>query len=370
MSIEAGQTAEASDFITAAQADPTPANNAGKVPKLEANGKLSNDFLDLDSLFVVNKEVIESIDGTTTPQAVHIAASGKLVRAEADVSGRQGFFGFVKTNNTVVTPAIVSTSYGADISTGITGFVAQAGVSRVGIAIVLLDLAGGITPTLPSGVTWGGNAMTLITSGTRQDAAVAAYWIALGTNASNDAAVNIVVSGASAGIGNSVSAIVYDHVNQSDAIGGANTATGSGTSFSVSATIENGSSRVVNILAWNSGTFTAWGQGQTNLATLNANFARISHMVMGAIATGSQNFTAGSGTTGAFAIAAFELNTASASAVSASVILAGQCDGFSGLTPGAKYYVSNTTGAIATTPGTQTIPVGKAISATTLFITD
>jgi len=42
--------------------------------------------------------------------------------------------------------------------------------------------------------------------------------------------------------------------------------------------------------------------------------------------------------------------------------------GFSGLTAGAKYYVQDTAGTIGTTPGTKTILVGFAISATELLI--
>ena len=44
MPIQAGQNALASDFINESEADPTPANNAGKVPKLEADGRLSRIF--------------------------------------------------------------------------------------------------------------------------------------------------------------------------------------------------------------------------------------------------------------------------------------------------------------------------------------
>ena len=42
--------------------------------------------------------------------------------------------------------------------------------------------------------------------------------------------------------------------------------------------------------------------------------------------------------------------------------------GFSGLTPGLTYYLSNTTGAISTSPGTTSVRVGIAISATQLLI--
>lgn len=45
MSITTGQTAVASDFINQAQRNANPANDSGRVPKLEANGRLDEAFL-------------------------------------------------------------------------------------------------------------------------------------------------------------------------------------------------------------------------------------------------------------------------------------------------------------------------------------
>ena len=46
----------------------------------------------------------------------------------------------------------------------------------------------------------------------------------------------------------------------------------------------------------------------------------------------------------------------------------GVVDGFSGLTPGAVYYVQDSVGTIGTTAGTYRLPIGKALSATQLLI--
>jgi len=46
----------------------------------------------------------------------------------------------------------------------------------------------------------------------------------------------------------------------------------------------------------------------------------------------------------------------------------GVVNGFSGLTIGSTYYVQDTAGTIGVTPGTQAIPVGRAVSATQLLI--
>jgi hypothetical protein len=50
------------------------------------------------------------------------------------------------------------------------------------------------------------------------------------------------------------------------------------------------------------------------------------------------------------------------------VITSGILAGFTGLTPGTNYYVSDTVGTISTTPGTTIIPIGTAITATKLVI--
>lgn len=52
MTIVTGQNGKASDFINESEADATPANNEGKVPKLESDGKFSGFFLRAPSVQV------------------------------------------------------------------------------------------------------------------------------------------------------------------------------------------------------------------------------------------------------------------------------------------------------------------------------
>lgn len=59
--------------------------------------------------------------------------------------------------------------------------------------------------------------------------------------------------------------------------------------------------------------------------------------------------------------------TAGASGVTIQVAISGPVSGFTGLTAGSKYYVSNTAGAITTTPGTYSVFVGYALSTTILL---
>ena len=59
--------------------------------------------------------------------------------------------------------------------------------------------------------------------------------------------------------------------------------------------------------------------------------------------------------------------TAGTSGVTIQVAISGPVSGFTGLTAGSKYYVSNTAGAITTTPGTYSVFVGYALSTTILL---
>lgn len=59
--------------------------------------------------------------------------------------------------------------------------------------------------------------------------------------------------------------------------------------------------------------------------------------------------------------------TTSAGNTTTQVTISGPVSGFTGLTAGAKYYLSNTAGAITTTPGTNSVFIGWALTSTTLL---
>lgn len=59
--------------------------------------------------------------------------------------------------------------------------------------------------------------------------------------------------------------------------------------------------------------------------------------------------------------------TAGASGVTIQVAISGPVSGFTGLTAGSKYYLSNTAGAITTTAGTNSVFIGWALNSTTLL---
>ena len=60
--------------------------------------------------------------------------------------------------------------------------------------------------------------------------------------------------------------------------------------------------------------------------------------------------------------------TAGSAGTTATIAVSGTVSGFTGLTAGSKYYLSNTAGAIGTTAGTFSAPVGWALSTTTFFL--
>lgn len=70
--ITAGSTAKASDFINNSERDTTASNDAGRVAKLEDDGKLHPAFI---GGLVADITVGEDIDGSTTPKACFIAPS-------------------------------------------------------------------------------------------------------------------------------------------------------------------------------------------------------------------------------------------------------------------------------------------------------
>lgn len=188
MSITAGSTALAADFINKAAANATPANDAGRVAKLESDGRQDAWFLK-NTLSLTS---YEAINGTTTPRAVTQALDGTIILAEGDVAGRRGFFGFSKTNNSGNgIPTLINS--GQSTSTTYS-FTTNAGNNRILVVQVNLALVG--TTVAPSGVTFNAVSMTLIGSSVGSRSGIAYYWIALGSNGSNDSARNIVVSGA------------------------------------------------------------------------------------------------------------------------------------------------------------------------------
>lgn len=72
--IDVGETITSTDFINVAERDATPANDAGRVPKLESNGFLSKYFLnEFDGTITYNEagDVATMVDTRSNPDITY-----------------------------------------------------------------------------------------------------------------------------------------------------------------------------------------------------------------------------------------------------------------------------------------------------------
>jgi len=349
----------AADFIQEADRNVDPTLDEGRVPVLEGDGKLSVEFIRKDDLNSKAYGVSESIDGSTTPQAVCVNVDGKVQLANANLSPLDKFVGFCTQNIIVQETVFVNASQ--QTSLGTFSFTANAGTNRVVIVHIAVNSSFG-TPTNPSGVTYDGVAMTQIGSVARVRSASTTWFKVIGSNESNDSPVNIVQTGAAGNQTVVIQAACYQHVDQSAPIG--QSATGNGDSTSLAATLDPDSaiSLIVNT-ASHLGGFSSWNDSQTNRIATDFT-GRLSDVenrtgnsnVYNMTITSDQNWT----------FQAFELKRSEDSIV-AQIRVEGRV-GFSGLTPNSKYYLSNTTGQISTTPGSTSVLLGKSLSDDDLII--
>lgn len=309
---------------------------------------------------------MEDISGASTPQAVFLNTLGKLRISDADDANRLKFSGFVKSDITAPLSSFINGVAGS--GTTISNFVAQAGNKRVAIVMIHLFTSSG-TPTNPTGVTYGGVAMTQINAVSRTQHGLSIWYKVLGDNASSDSAVNIITSGQSGtGLNIYTGVAVYNNTNQTTPY--LQQATGNGSAIAMSVTLDptNEHSKIVYICGFQAGGFSSYSSGQTERVNINSGFAKIADVLneWGA----STVYTANSSSSGNYVTSAVELNTDTTTLATAELQFNGIVGGFSGLTIGSYYYVSNTAGAIGTSAGGTSIRVGRAISATQLLITD
>jgi hypothetical protein len=105
--------------------------DAGKLVKTNASGVLDTSFMPDFKTF----SVAENINGSTTPVAVCMKASGNVQSGEADQTGvLDNFIGFCKTNVTTANPIFINTSTGSPASA--LSFTANAGTNNAKPAAV------------------------------------------------------------------------------------------------------------------------------------------------------------------------------------------------------------------------------------------
>lgn len=97
MSITTGQNGVASDFITQAEKNATPANDAGRVPQLETDGKLSG-------FFTKNGQILNAgatINGATLPVPVYQnKTDNELYVCDGNDHTKLKYIGFATSNST------------------------------------------------------------------------------------------------------------------------------------------------------------------------------------------------------------------------------------------------------------------------------
>jgi hypothetical protein len=359
--IDVGETVDSADFINSATKNPTPALNADKVPKLESDGKLSTDFLPIEALNSLILPVAENMDGSTTPVAVCLNAEGNVQKAQANLSLVDKFLGFCTEN---ITDSEVSFVNGNSGTSATLSFTANAGQNRVVLLQVSIYRASGLVA--PTGATYNGNAMTLIDSHSNSTTWQGVYRYIIGSNASNDSAVNIVLTGGTyTDLG--MSAANYANVHQTTpTINVAKSIAGSGTSKSVTLDPTDTFSKI--LCCFNTVlNITSWGASQVERIGYNGGtvgwlyFADVNNR--NGASTG-YSATVSSSTSGDKLMA---IQLKSAPRRTSSIKIQGAIP-FTGLSTGLKYFLSNTSGLIATTAGTTNVPLGKALSATSLMI--
>lgn len=85
MAISPDEPIVAEDFINESEADPTPANNEGKVPKLEANGKVHSSFLSGAGVLYGESSAADD-DYEITVDGITAYEDGQMFGVLADVS--------------------------------------------------------------------------------------------------------------------------------------------------------------------------------------------------------------------------------------------------------------------------------------------
>ncbi|MEJ6011444.1 hypothetical protein [Novosphingobium aquae] len=339
-------------FIRESERDvATPANNTGYLPQLEADAKIHRAFLPMSRKF----NVFEAMNGTTTPVPVTLSPDGSIIKSDANVTMRQSFLGFMKTNQASVDPSVLGTPVSGSGAT--TSFTANAGNNRVILIFAAVGDNSGIA-SLPSAFSWNGQSFTsVITASGNSNCKMQAWVLPIGDSASNQT-FNITRTGGNGSISNIFHAVCLDKTNQTLP------ANASITGFNAAG---NASATLVPTQVYGKTVIAAYSRlGTANVTTAGATDIISGGAEESAIVTHEGNVSVTMTGTADNAVIAVAL--AGVNATQADVEFDGIVGGFSGLTIGSKYYVSDTIGTIQTTPGTNNIPIGIAISATEILI--
>lgn len=291
----------------------------------------------------------DEFDGSTTPVPAFIHSDGSINLADADDANRLFFHGFSKTNASTNRVDYLGGTSSTSTTISVT---VPAGTNRYMVAFALL--AG--TTTLPTAVAWNSLSLSNIidVTGTR---AIGIWGLALGTGAETTA--NIVYTGASASASLAFHVHIYENVDQSAPYNDTDSVTATSTSVSTPSMTKLDFGAMYVYSAIGDPTISLGTAGTTTRFNTNTGYQLSGDVFLNANST----VTATRGSSDTISVAGLVLNGAP---VTCELKVGRRVTGFSGLTPGAKYYVSNS-GTISTSAGGTSIPVGTALSATEIL---
>jgi hypothetical protein len=292
---------------------------------------------------------------TTTPVPVLIDSGGVIQKSSGAITGNGKFIGFVSSTASNDTfPTVVTATAGA-VSTSTQSFAFGAANNRM-IVVITTGSSGSV-----SNVTFGGTTLTQL--GTVNDGSISIFYhyAVLGNSGSTDTRTVTVTN--SYGGTYQFQILGFKNVDQSTPFDV------SGSNFGASVT--SGSVTVTSTLASTYALLTMRTNSSPASPTFNDGLTSTYNIGNGYIAVGEW---AGTGSnafdftwSGSRDYVGF-IGLIRGQTTTATIIVSGIVTGFSGLTPGSLYYVSNTLGQVSTSAGSTSVICGKALSATELVI--
>lgn len=338
-------------------------------------GDPAGDYLTFDGSVVdgrgslssfVSLSTYENLDGSSTPVAVTIMPDSTIVKSDASAGiDNNTHTGFVKKNAGQNRAQYLGagSEYAGDDTFSHT---IQAGTDR--LLLVFHQAVDSVGTTVPTSMSWNGNALTKL--GERTSAAdtrnkISVWYYAAGSSGT-DQTGSLTASGTVANQEKTLVALNYQYVNQSDPIG-ASSFQDVTDDASPSATItpEQVYSLLVGFLV-DASANEAVAVDATMTGRVSITSVKTGEIYVYGTSVKTLTHTLASGF-GDANMATVELKHSGSTSVP--VQISGVLPGFTGLTIGSKYYVSDTPGVISATPGTTSLPVGIAVSSTELYVT-
>lgn len=358
MGIVADQDILASDFINKSERDATKANDDGRVPKLEDDGYLHEEFVKAIQSFKMR----ETVDGTTTPVPVFVATDNYLQQAKANTTAKKWFSGFMRQAATGKSATFLN---GQQYTTATSqSHTLNAGTDRLVLIVINMALVG--TTVTATTVTWNGNSCTKLLNNHGNRAGMDVWYYAAGSGGS--ATGNIVITGATGQA--SVFADNWEFVDQSSPFQSSQIAAAvSGLTIATALTLTQSTSRVLQYHCDRNGNAVTMDGTLSVRYTEGTSRKSADAEMYGtrAIALSSSTSTTSYTATDRGVGASLALKNSTTNDFNAEVWYERIVGGFSGLTTGSTYYVTDA-GGISTTAGTTPIPVGIAISATEIYV--